>query len=102
MSASLTFIHGTFVHCLSNTEIEYVENGLLGFDHAGVIRVVERDVSTESALEDILTRNGCGMANLTRLTKHQFVMPGFIDTHTVRVCFFFVFCFFFCPFYMDG
>src|SRR4051812_25140590 len=79
----LTYIHGTFVHSISENEIEYVENGLLGFDEAGILRIVERNVSSESRLEEIVNKNGDEIVEVIRLSKYQFVMPGLVDTHTV-------------------
>nr|CAG8441123.1 15650_t:CDS:2 [Entrophospora candida] len=58
---SLVF-YGTLIHSLSLSNLEIIQDALLGVDTLGKIAFVEK--------------------NVIRLTKKQFLMPGFVDTHT--------------------
>ncbi|GAA5835886.1 hypothetical protein JCM9279_002131 [Rhodotorula babjevae] len=72
--------HGTLVHALSLTDTEYLHDALIGVDEAGVIAFVDKSVSA-AEVEDRLDERGWGQAQVVRLVKGEFLMPGLIDTH---------------------
>ncbi|GAA5936591.1 hypothetical protein JCM3775_000140 [Rhodotorula graminis] len=72
--------HGTLVHALSLTDTEYLHDALLGVDEAGVIAFVDKGVSSDK-VEERLDERGWAQAQVVRLAKGEFLMPGLIDTH---------------------
>lgn len=72
---------GTFVHSLSLAQLEIGENGVIGVDN-GKIVFVEKGVKD---LEAIKTAHNFEQAKTTILSGSQFLLPGFIDCHIVRL-----------------
>ena len=72
---------GTFVHSLSLAQLEIGENSVIGVDN-GKIVVVEKNVKDLEAVKK--THNFEG-AKTTILSGNQFLLPGFIDCHIVRL-----------------
>lgn len=70
--------YGTLVHALSLTEIEYLENALLGVDESGVIAFVERDVSSAPEIDQRLEAHGWSRhgVHVVELKRSEFLMPG--------------------------
>ena len=73
---------GTFVHSLSLAQLEIGENGVIGVDN-GKIVFVEKDVKDLEAIKK--AHNFEGEAKTTILSGSQFLLPGFIDCHIVRL-----------------
>ncbi|BGP14651.1 hypothetical protein JCM10213_001639 [Rhodosporidiobolus nylandii] len=75
--------HGTCIHSRSLTETECLQDALLGVDQAGTIAFVEKEVPA-GEVEQRLEQLGWAGADvqLVRLKKGDFLIPGFIDTHT--------------------
>ncbi|GAA6031719.1 hypothetical protein JCM8097_001951 [Rhodosporidiobolus ruineniae] len=75
--------HGTLVHSRSLTDIEYLQDALLGVDEAGGIAFVEKAVPVDE-VDERLSRLGWGDTDveMVRLRKGEFLIPGFVDTHT--------------------
>ncbi|CAG8534352.1 28457_t:CDS:2, partial [Racocetra persica] len=48
--------YGTLIHSLSLTELEFIHNALLGVDNRGKIAFLERNVSNEQTLRDIIKK----------------------------------------------
>ncbi|KAF4462279.1 guanine deaminase [Fusarium albosuccineum] len=65
--ARLAF-HGTVIHSTSLTEITILKNALITISPSGRILSLQPDVATP----DI---------PVTKLSPHQFLIPGFVDTH---------------------
>lgn len=74
--------HGTIIHCLSSSDLEIVENGLLVVGTNGKIDFMKKNVA-ESEIEDLLSNYGLSKESPTaKFLKHgEFLIPGFIDTH---------------------
>ncbi|CAG8489556.1 425_t:CDS:2 [Ambispora leptoticha] len=68
--------HGTFIHSVSLDKLEVIKNGLMGVDTHGSIAFVEREVDV-SKIQEVLAKLG-----VEGEEKGQFLLPGFIDTHT--------------------
>ncbi|QIW95149.1 hypothetical protein AMS68_000667 [Peltaster fructicola] len=69
-----TIFVGTFVHCRSLTEVEVIEDGVLGVDEHGKIAFIERSATTN-------VRDGWKDARQVKAKRNAFFFPGFIDTH---------------------
>ncbi|KAF0546615.1 guanine deaminase [Gigaspora margarita] len=74
--------YGTLIHSLSLTELEFIHNALLGVNNQGKIVFLERNVSNEQTLRDIIKKWETTEDKVVRLTNRQFLLPGFVDTHT--------------------
>src|SRR3954462_228756 len=74
--------YGTLIHSLSLTNLEILQNTLLGVDISGKIAFLEKNVLDEKTLNDIISQWGFPEQEVIRLSKRQFLMPGFVDTHT--------------------
>ncbi|KAF9425012.1 hypothetical protein BGZ94_007927 [Podila epigama] len=70
--------YGTLIHSRSIKEIEYLKQALLFIDTQGKIAKIVKNVpqdKVEASLE------GVESEKVVRLTKDQFIIPGFVDTH---------------------
>ncbi|GAA6059436.1 hypothetical protein JCM10212_005375 [Sporobolomyces blumeae] len=77
--------HGTAIHSRSLTELEYLHDALIGVDERGVIVFVERDVEwNEDEVKRKVEAHGWNLheAELVRMKHGEFLIPGFVDTHT--------------------
>lgn len=70
--------YGTLVHSLSLTEIEYLENALLGVDENGVIAFLDKAVSSAADVDQRLEAHGWSRqdAQVVELKRGEFLMPG--------------------------
>ncbi|POY72527.1 hypothetical protein BMF94_4353 [Rhodotorula taiwanensis] len=75
--------YGTLVHSLSLTEIEYLEDALLGVDERGTIAFLEKSVQQDQ-VDARLQAHGwaAGEVQVIEMQRGEFLMPGLIDTHT--------------------
>lgn len=86
MASTLVF-HGTVIHCLSLTELDIMTNTAVIVDQGkGVIARIERNVYDVDALLQKLNLTNC---TVHRLSRYQFLLPGFVDTHAVIFFFYF-------------
>lgn len=67
--------HGTLIHSLTLTKLEYIESGLLGVDEAGVIRFVEKGVE-KGEVGGKLGAAGWEGAEVVYLKRGEFLIPG--------------------------
>lgn len=67
--------HGTLIHSLTLTKLEYIKEGLIGVDEAGVIAFVEKDVE-EGDVGGMLEGAGWGGVEVVRLKRGEFLIPG--------------------------
>ncbi|RHZ75785.1 hypothetical protein Glove_209g148 [Diversispora epigaea] len=73
--------YGTLIHSLSLTKLSIIPNALLGIDKFGKIAFVEENITNEQNINDILSKWNINEEKIIRLTKRQFLIPGFVDTH---------------------
>ncbi|RUS26083.1 guanine deaminase [Jimgerdemannia flammicorona] len=73
-----TVYHGIIIHSLDIGNLEFIRNGLLAVHPDGHIAFLERDVGqlVKEHLFIIFS-----YSQVVTLSKHQFLIPGFIDTH---------------------
>ncbi|KAG8907518.1 hypothetical protein FRB99_003891 [Tulasnella sp. 403] len=76
-------IYGGVVHALSLTKLEILERGLIAVGADGKIAWVEGDVEG-SRLQEVVSSHGWTLdgVEFVELKKGEWVMPGFVDTHT--------------------
>ena len=83
-----TVFYGALVTPASHSAALALPHALLAVDnHTGTIAWVEQDVPA-SVLQDALARHGvldAADVDLVELKYGEFLLPGFIDTHTVSV-----------------
>ena len=72
---------GTFIHNVSLSEVEILENSAVGVDEKGVIVFVEKDVGRSDVLrvaENHGWRTGWGLYLTSSGSRARFWFPGFI------------------------
>ena len=79
-----TIFYGALVTPLSLTSYAARPHALIAVSRiSGEIEWIERDVRA-AELQDVLARHGIeSETDLVKLKIGEFLMPGFIDTHTV-------------------
>lgn len=78
--ASPQAFYGVVVHSTGLNDLHILEDALLVIDKAGHIADLQANVSKD-ALSSTLKTLGLDHCPITELSRGQFVMPGFIDTH---------------------
>ncbi|NWZ84392.1 GUAD deaminase, partial [Poecile atricapillus] len=68
---------GTFVHSSASAPMEILHGHLLGVDDNGTIAFVEQ----ADQLEELAKMWGFKTSDIRQLSKHEFFMPGLVDTH---------------------
>uniref|UniRef100_H0YRE2 Guanine deaminase n=1 Tax=Taeniopygia guttata TaxID=59729 RepID=H0YRE2_TAEGU len=68
---------GTFVHSSASAPLEILHGHLLGVDDNGTIVFVEQT----DQLEQLAKTWGFKTSDIRQLSKHEFLMPGLVDTH---------------------
>ena len=72
--------HGPFVHSISESRVELVENGLLAVTNDGRIALFEKGIA-ENQVTKTLSDNGITGSTVRYLRRGEFLVPGFVDTH---------------------
>ncbi|NWR00048.1 GUAD deaminase, partial [Paradoxornis webbianus] len=70
-------IRGTFVHSSASAPMEILHGHLLGVDDDGTIVFMEQ----ADQLEQLAKTWGFKTSDIRQLSKHEFFMPGLVDTH---------------------
>ncbi|KAM7023724.1 guanine deaminase isoform 1-T1 [Acridotheres tristis] len=68
---------GTFVHSSASAPMEILHGHLVGVDDNGTIVFVEQ----ADQLEELAKTWGFKTSDIRQLSKHEFFMPGLVDTH---------------------
>ena len=87
MSYSVTnarVFYGPIVNPKSTASFLLLPNALLAVGPSGSVDWIEDNVHP-SSLQDVLARHGSLDTPLIALKHGEFLLPGFVDTHTVRV-----------------
>ena len=71
---------GSFIHCLSKSELEYLHDTAVFVDEKGVILKVEGSCNLEKATEMVKGLGWDGKVDFKVGEKGQFFFPGFIGT----------------------
>jgi guanine deaminase len=65
---------GTFVHSKTQTELEIVENSVIGVDEKGIIRFIDTNVKVFTDSD----KHGWEDAQIIRVPQGAWLFPGFI------------------------
>jgi guanine deaminase len=85
MSSNPTIYYGSIVTPESLTSLRAHPRALLAVNAQGIIDWLEEDVDS-SMIRDVLAKKGLfDVHDVVELKNGEFLMPGFIDTHTVRL-----------------
>jgi guanine deaminase len=79
-----TIFYGPLVNPKSLSSFQALPSCLLAVGASGQIDWIEEDVH-ESALLNVLAQHGSPDIPLVSLRHGEFILPGFVDTHTVRL-----------------
>ena len=79
-----TVFYGPIVNPKSTASFLLLPNALLAVASSGSVDWIEHNV-LPSSLQDVLARHGSLDTPLIALKHGEFLLPGFVDTHTVRV-----------------
>lgn len=74
--------YGALVNPESQTALSAHPRALMAVNKEGIIEWVEEDVDS-SMVQDFLAGKGLLDVDVVELKHGQFLMPGFVDTHTV-------------------
>jgi guanine deaminase len=83
MSSSPTIYYGAVINPETLISYKALPRCLLSVGPLGNIDWIVEDVA-EHTLQDTLAQKGCIDVDVTTLRTGEFIVPGFIDTHTVR------------------
>jgi guanine deaminase len=84
MPETRTIFYGPLVNPISLSFFQSLPRCLLAIGSSGHIDWIEEDVH-ESALQDVLAQHASLEVRLVCLRHGEFIIPGFVDTHTVRI-----------------
>jgi cytosine/adenosine deaminase-related metal-dependent hydrolase len=79
--------HGSIISPVSIHEAQYLERALLAVSSEGIIEWLEHDVDP-TQLQDVALKHGMvldGSVDVHELKYGEWLMPGFVDTHTVSI-----------------
>jgi len=69
--------HGSFVHALTNRQLEYLHDAALGVDEFGIIAFVEKDIKAEDIASILRSHQWDGAeAEVISLERGSFIIPG--------------------------
>ncbi|KAF8326571.1 Metallo-dependent hydrolase, partial [Cantharellus anzutake] len=78
-----TIYYGVFIHSLSARELQVLEHALVAVSGDGVIVWVEENVPPSAIAESSLSHGwDISEVEIVRTSEGEWIMPGFIDTHT--------------------
>jgi len=83
-SETRTIFYGPLVDPKSLSSFQALPRCLLAIGASGHIDWIEEDVH-ESALQNVLAQHASLDVRLVNLRHGEFILPGFVDTHTVRI-----------------
>ena len=82
MSGSIIIFYGAVINPTSLTAYSAFPRSLIAVGPTGNIEWITEEVLPHQ-LQDELARRGCLSEDLVELKDGEFLIPGFIDTHTV-------------------
>ena len=77
-----TVYRGAVINPQSLTSYDVLPNCLLAVSPVGEIEWIVDDID-DSMVQEVMFRKGCLEAEVISLKHGEFIIPGFIDTHTV-------------------
>lgn len=86
MSGNITLFYGAVINPQTETSYDVLPRCLLAVGNTGNIDWMVEDVAPHD-LQQVLAQHGCSDEYLVELKDGEFLLPGFIDTHTVSKIF---------------
>ena len=83
MSGSRQLFYGPVISPQTLTSYDAFPRCLLAVGETGNIEWIVEDVA-QDALEELVRQKGWAGADFVQLRDGEFLLPGFVDTHTVR------------------
>lgn len=86
MQSTRRLIYGALIHCVSLRELQALPQALIAIGEDGVIQWLEPDVEG-ALLQSVVASKGWNLEDVhfIELPAGQWIMPGFVDTHTVSL-----------------
>ncbi|KAJ4488096.1 Metallo-dependent hydrolase [Lentinula aciculospora] len=81
LTPTVAVYHGSLINPTTLTSYEAIPNCLIAVNAHGNIDWIVHDVK-DSSIQETLLQKGLLDVNIVALQEGQFIMPGFIDTHT--------------------
>ncbi|KAF8513533.1 hypothetical protein JB92DRAFT_2721118 [Gautieria morchelliformis] len=81
LTASSFIFHGALITPQDPYVIKYLPHALICIED-GIIQWIEEDIPTDAHVEAVLSARGLQKLNLVKLQRGEFLLPGFVDTHT--------------------
>jgi guanine deaminase len=79
-----TVFYGSVINPITLTRYDALQRCLLAVGPSGQVDWLVQDVDA-SLIQDTMAAHGCVDSEVFSLLEGQFIMPGFIDTHTVNI-----------------
>lgn len=86
MSGNITLFYGAVINPQTLTSYDVLPRCLLAVGNTGNIDWMVEDVAPHD-LQQVLAQHGCNDEYLVELKNGEFLLPGFVDTHTVSKIF---------------
>lgn len=86
MSGNITLFYGAVINPQTLTSYDVLPRCLLAVGNTGNIDWMVEDVAPHD-LQQVLAQHGCNDEYLVELKDGEFLLPGFVDTHTVSKIF---------------
>ena len=78
-----TIYHGAVINPKTVASYDVLLKCLLAVEPSGEIAWMVEDV-VDAMVQEVMSQKGCLEAEVITLKHGEFIIPGFIDTHTVR------------------
>jgi guanine deaminase len=78
----MTVFYGSVINTQSLASYQSLPNCLIAISVLGVIEWIVQEVP-DSMVQHVLASKGCSDTHIVWLKYGEFLMPGFVDTHTV-------------------
>lgn len=82
LSASRLIFHGPLITPQSPYLTQYLPHALICIEN-GIIQWIEEDIITDEQSDAALAARGLQGSDIIKLQRAEFLLPGFVDTHTV-------------------
>jgi guanine deaminase len=82
LTSSRLLFHGALITPHNPYLIKYLPQALIYIEN-GIIQWIEEDMPNDARVEAVLTRCGLQKVTVVKLQRGEFLLPGFVDTHTV-------------------
>jgi guanine deaminase len=82
-SMAISVFYGAIINPVSLTEYDIIPRCLLAVGPGGTIIFMAKDIACH-LVQDTVAQQGLTGVDIVHLKDGEFIIPGFIDTHTVK------------------